>query len=280
MGETSLAFEVSTALSKGARVRQEDALACDVPEGGAAGLVVLADGCGGHAGGEIASRTAVEAALGELGVAVQTAARLPELLRQAVEAANAAVRAHAVQAQMNDMRTTLLALVLRESELYWASVGDSPLYLLREGRLRRLNETHSLAAHLDVLVAAGEMTAREADAHPARHCLTSALGAQNVERIDCPDMALALRAGDAIVAASDGVMTLGEAAIAAALAPEVTDRFSSPASALRSAILDAATDSQDNIAIAVLQVRDKEASRAFADKGYGQRYAMSRVESA
>ena len=254
MADAPVAVTVSTALSKGARARQEDALACDVPEGGGAGLVVLADGCGGHAGGEIASRAAVAAALGELGTAAGAAPRLPDILRAAVEAANGAVRSEAARAGMRDMRTTLLALAVHGRDLYWASVGDSPLYLLRDGQLRRLNETHSLAAHLDVLVAAGEMTEREADTHPARHCLTSALGAERVERLDCPDAPLALRPGDAVLAASDGVLTLGDGAIAAALAPEATEAFSTPASSLRAAVLDAATDNQDNIAIAVLQI--------------------------
>lgn len=280
MDDAPLAYDVSTALSRGARARQEDALACAVPEGAATGLVVLADGCGGHAGGEIASRAAVDAVLGRLGTAAETAPRLPDALRGAVAAANAAVRAEAVRARMSDMRTTLLAVALRGSDLYWASVGDSPLYLLRDGRLRRLNETHSLAAHLDVLVAAGEMTAREADAHPARHCLTSALGAERVERLDCPDTPQALRPGDAILAASDGVLTLGDGAIAAALAPEATEGFSSPASALRTAILDAATESQDNIAIAVLRLRAAKAAPAPQERArHAGRYAIDGVAS-
>jgi serine/threonine protein phosphatase PrpC len=254
----ALRVEAATGLSPGDRDSQEDAVLCDVPQGGAAGIVVLADGLGGHTGGALASRIAVTTVLQELASHRDTAGRvqgdIPGLLRVAAEAANHAILAQAEdQPDLAGMGTTLLVVLVQDGELYWVSVGDSPLYLVRDGAVRQLNETHSLAAHLDLLVKVGEMAAEDAAQHPGRSCLTSALGAEPIERIDCPDAPLSLAAGDVLLAASDGILTLGPDDISAAVARARGGRAADLAAGLLDDVAAVGSDGQDNVSVAVLR---------------------------
>ena len=253
-----LRVEAATGLSPGDRDSQEDAVLCDVPQGGAAGIVVLADGLGGHIGGALASRIAVTTVLQELASHRDTAGRLqgdvPALLRVAAEAANHALLAQAEdQPDLAGMGTTLLVAIVQSGDLYWVSVGDSPLYLVRDGAVRQLNETHSLAAHLDLLVKVGEMAAEEAAQHPGRSCLTSALGADPIERIDCPEAPLPLAPGDVLLAASDGILTLRPDEIAAAVSRAEGGHAADLAAGLLDDVAAVGSDGQDNVSVAVLR---------------------------
>lgn len=113
------------------------------------GIVALADGMGGHKAGEVASEIAVGIAVDELR---QTALQgsmdtLQCLIRigQAVETANTAVNnLSKKQNQLTGMGTTLVLLMFREGRVYYAHVGDSRLYRLRDGKLRQLTKDHSL----------------------------------------------------------------------------------------------------------------------------------------
>lgn len=251
MTEAPIRLDAATRLWRGRRVLQEDALLGGVAEGAQEGLIALADGCGGHARGDLASNIAADVALRAF---ARAEGDVPARLRQAAEAANLAVYARAQGAtDCEGMSTTLLLVHVSGARLHWASVGDSPLWLMRSGRLKRLNATHSLARHLDLLVEMGEMDAAEAASHPARSCLTSALGGDTIEEIDCPQQAVALAPNDIVLAASDGVLTLDESAIAALL-----DGTSAPAATLAEELLEAvhaAGDAaQDNTSVALVRV--------------------------
>ena len=269
-------LDAATGLSRGGRDTQEDAVLCDVPRGGGAGIVVLADGLGGHTDGALASRLAVSTALDTL-----TAHRdpdgalrgeIPRLLRGAADAANRALLAHVDDTpESRGMGTTLLIAVVQSGALYWISVGDSPLYLIRQGEVCQLNETHSLAVQLDLLVEVGEMTAEVAAAHPGRTCLTSALGADPIERVDCPPDPVAIGAGDVLVAASDGLLTLSAAEIAAQVRPR-DQRPADLAQRLLDAVNAAGAEGQDNVSLAVL--RAETSARPRAD-GLRQRVGRS-----
>lgn len=258
VGARVVRYDTATGLSLGDRDTQEDAVLADVPIGGGAGIVVLGDGLGGHHAGALASRLAVMTAMGEIasarGADGLLDADIPELLHAAARAANAAILAVTdADPELDGMGTTLLAVVVEGDTLYWLSIGDSPLYLMREGELDQLNEVHSLATHLDLLVRVGEMKPEEAARHPGRSCLTSALGSDKIERIDCPEAPLQLEPGDVLLLASDGLLTLDHDAIAKALlahGPEVG------AAELAAHLLEdvAAQDAtgQDNTSVAVL----------------------------
>jgi len=254
-------LEAATGLCLGQRELQEDAVLAEMADGAGGGLIALADGCGGHARGDLAANIAADVALRAFD---RAEGAVPERLREATDAANLAVHARALDApELEGMSTTLLLVHVGDARLHWASVGDSPLYHLRAGGLERLNATHSLARHLDLLVEMGEMAAEDAAGHPARSCLTSALGSAEIEELDCPDEALDLLPGDVVLAASDGLLTLTESAIRTAIsdpdtpAAEMVDR-------LLRAVEAAGAEAQDNTSLAVLQARPAPAARLSA----------------
>ncbi len=257
---TSYCYDTATAISQGRRDRQEDSVASDFLAGSGLGFAVLADGMGGHAAGDVASKIAVTEVFAGLKLwcdaPTSLETRIATVLTGAAEQANASIRAYAAhRPEALGMGATLLAPVIVDNRLYWLSVGDSPLLLFRDGRLYRLNADHSLAAELDTMVAEGRMSAREAQAHPDRGCVTSVLTGHDIPHMDCRQAPLSLKPDDLVIATSDGmlalsaqdletVLTASQGLSSAALSEELLARI-------------AATDApdQDNVAFCLIRVR-------------------------
>lgn len=210
---TSLPVRIGKAQHIGDRPRQEDAVAFHASEGSEPSLAVLSDGMGGHEDGDLASRMIIGEVFSELYLA---AARPKAFTRSsrvifdtALSAANRRLK-ESVEESLISKETggTLICVSVHMGQLRWLSVGDSMLYLFREGRLRLLNDIHSLGAQLDKMAAADELPTQDAKDHPDRNCLTSAITGGPIPKIDCPDHALDLEAGDVILLASDGIEAL------------------------------------------------------------------------
>lgn len=169
-------------------------------------LAVLADGMGGMPGGEDASQVAVR---GFLDAYLQADGLTPERLHQALGGANghigAVVDAHP---EMEGMGCTLLAAMFFDDHLDWLSIGDSLILLYRRHELRRINRLHVYANQLDAMVRRGEMTTLEAQGHPDRRALTSALQGGGLQEVDQGN--LPLEPGDVVLLGSDGIATLAE----------------------------------------------------------------------
>lgn len=258
--QARIGFDIASAVWQGKRETQEDALAVDAPLGTDLGLVVLADGMGGHAAGDVASTIVVTEVFADLKLRsagfASTPESLTETLQGAAAAANRCVAAHvAANPGTEGMGATLVALVARDNALRWISIGDSPLFLWRDGRLTQLNEDHSLAPQIDYMVQSGQMDAEIGAAHPDRNCLTSVLMGREIERIDCPDTAFALRPDDVVVVASDGLQFLSNAAMTALLSELGPKSSAEIAAVLLNAVAALADPHQDNVAFAVLQGR-------------------------
>lgn len=256
---SELFLDAASASSQGRRAYQEDALVSDFPIGSDISMLVLADGMGGHAAGDVASKIAVTEVFSDLklqsGDADSFQSETPRILREAAEAANSCIRGYAeTHREAQGLGTTLLALVLVGKQLYWLSVGDSPLYLYRDGKLRQLNEDHSMAPQIDFLVSAGQITAQEGESHPDRNALTSVVCGDRIARIDCPDAPFALRQGDILVAASDGLQFLADDEIAAELSRRRSTGSAGIAKALLSAIEARDDPAQDNVTFSVVRV--------------------------
>lgn len=216
--DQTLTYDVATALAQGQRDQQEDAVIADFPLDGDIGFAVLADGMGGHAAGDIASKIVVTEVFSELKLQTGTIdsfeANMADILKDATKTANDCVRLHTEHHPASKgMGATLVAPVLVGDRLYWVSVGDSPLFLFRDGKLLQLNEDHSLAGQIELLVSKGLMDQKTAENHPDRHCLTSVLIGDQIARIDCPRKPLTLREGDIVLAASDGIQFLEDVEI-------------------------------------------------------------------
>jgi serine/threonine protein phosphatase PrpC len=172
------------------------------------GVVVLADGMGGHRSGEVASRIAVEAALADLLPAQREAGGddgAASLLRvgHAVEVANQALLDMCqVHPELSGMGTTVVAAIFRDGRIYHAHVGDSRLYRVRYGRMRRLTRDHSLIQQMiDDGVFLNRAEAREAGVRD--NILTRSLGMQRQAEVDVGDALL--EAGDTYLICSDGL---------------------------------------------------------------------------
>jgi PPM family protein phosphatase len=191
-----------------AREMNEDAVAWIVPgnadsdiERGT--LAVVADGMGGHAAGEVASR-----------IAADTVRRLyyelegspPDVLTACMTAANHAIyeRSQSDPACAG-MGTTCTVLAIRGGAAFLAHIGDSRAYLLRDGKLAQISEDHSLVAQL---VRDGVITAEEAARSPERNVILRALGLEPLAKPSIWQEGLALKAGDALVLCSDGLSDL------------------------------------------------------------------------
>lgn len=176
-------------------------------------LVLIADGMGGYAGGEVAAEIAADV-VGER--FSQDAS--PRGLAEAFRAANRRIFERGSERGLEGMGTTLVAAALvrapRGERLLIANVGDSRAYLLRDGALRQLTEDHSVAAEL---VRLGRIDVEQEGEHPGRHVLTRALG---VDRDVAPDLVeLEPRDGDRLLLCSDGLSNeLGDPEMLALLA--------------------------------------------------------------
>ena len=207
-------------------------------------LLVVADGMGGHAGGETASRTAVDTLCAIVG---EASAASEELLREAFERANAAIHEAARRdARLHGMGTTAVALLFGAAGSAWvAHVGDSRAYRLREGNLEQLTADHSFVAELQ---RRGLIDADQAAVHPRRNQLLRSMGIEAAVEADLQPLELA--PGDRFLLCSDGLSgVVQDGEIARCLGTE------SPADAARSLVaLANERGGPDNITVQVARV--------------------------
>lgn len=281
----ALRFDSAHGVRLGARERQEDALICDFPAGSNMGFAVLADGMGGHSAGDIASKIVVTEVFSELKMRSGTASRLETGLRKALEgaaqAANACLNQFVAQRPAaRGMGATLLAPVLVEDRLHWISIGDSPLYLFRDGALRRLNELHTMAARRERAANAGRSPNQDrAVGLPDQDGLTSALVGGRIAEIDCPHDPLRLRCGDILMAASDGVNSIDDAHLQSLLQQSQAGSARDICDYLLRAIDDLADPAQDNVSFCLIKVIS-DARPAEAEWPTGQTATRDRSDKA
>lgn len=164
-------------------------------------LFLVADGMGGHAGGEEASRLAIEIIRGY--VLDRWLLDIPSatLLEKALLEANDEILTdQLVHPERAEMGTTVTALLYRQNEWWCAHVGDSRLYHWQQGQLSQMTEDHTWVARA---VKVGELTALQARSHPWRHVLMQCLGREEFGPIDL--FPLAVKDGDLLLLCSDGL---------------------------------------------------------------------------
>jgi protein phosphatase len=185
-------------------------------------VFAVADGLGGHRGGEVASAMVVEPLAGLDGQAFDDADQAAEALEGAVRSANRAILQRGrSDPELRGMGTTVTAAAVAAGRvLQLAHVGDSRAYLLREDApLRQLTIDHTVVAEA---VERGLLTRRQAAVHPQRGVLTRAVGLDPDVRVDLPDP-LELAAGDQVLLCSDGLTEVVDDDRIAALLAEHAD---------------------------------------------------------
>jgi protein phosphatase len=182
------------------RAGNEDAFFADA--NGHRGLFIVADGMGGHAAGEVASEMAVQIVTRELdAVNDLSASDVDRHIARAVRNANRAIYERTLaEVDKQGMGTTVSMLMLGGTRYVIGQVGDSRVYLLRNGQLHQLTKDHS---YVQEQVDAGFLTPEQARYHPYSNVITRCVGAaENVE----PDVFTgSVLAGDLFLVASDGL---------------------------------------------------------------------------
>jgi protein phosphatase len=162
-------------------------------------LFVVADGMGGHRGGDVASRLAVDSI--ESGTSAEVT--LEELVAEIQKANRAVLERGESDRDLRGMGTTITAVITEDAKAHVAHVGDSRAYLLRDGSLQQLTEDHTLVQRM---VREGRLTQDEAAHHPQRSVLTRALGVD--EDIPVDELSLDIHAGDRVLLCSDGLSSM------------------------------------------------------------------------
>ena len=182
------------------RSGNEDSFAVDMSE--TRGVFMVADGMGGHAAGEVASEMAVQIVLRDL-MAVQdiSGADAPQQLGTALKHANRSIHDRTItEVDKQGMGTTASVLLVSGSRYLIGQVGDSRVYLLRDGALVQLTKDHS---YVQEQVDLGNLTPEQARYHPYSNVITRCIGASpDVE----PDVYVGdVKLGDVYLVASDGL---------------------------------------------------------------------------
>jgi len=233
---------LTTALTDVGRVRSvnEDSFVLDDD----AGVFAVADGMGGHQGGEVASAIAIDA--------LRTGLADGRPVEDVIVDANTAVVARASEDPgLRGMGTTLTAAVLGDDHvLVIGHVGDSRAYLLRGESLEQLTVDHSVVAEL---IAAGQLTEAEAEIDPRRAMITRALGIDVDVEVDLIPLPLAV--GDRVLLCSDGLNAMLRDDDVADVLRSVADRTSAA-----QALVDAANGAGgvDNITVLLIDVVDDD----------------------
>lgn len=217
------------------------------------GLFAVADGAGGHDNGQLAA-SAVAASLGELPAGLP-AAEMLQAVKDRLAACHASLRDQAAQMHPGAMIATTVVVLLLSDDFYaclW--VGDSRIYLLRDGVLSRVTKDHSLVQEL---VDAGIVDQADAEKHPRANIITRAIGA-DTEQLDVDLVTDRAHPGDRFLLCSDGLTkAIGEPEIASLLGADEDG----PAERLvLAALRHNATDNVTAVTVQIMRTFDDDAT--------------------
>ena len=165
-------------------------------------LFLLADGMGGHAAGDYASRFTVEK-VAEL-VGKSTFTEPVAIIKQAISEANALLLAEADKdVSRQGMGTTLVTATIIDDRMYVSNVGDSRLYLVSDDKMIQVTRDHSL---VEEMVRLGEMDKEDAKVHPDKNIITRAVGV--LPEVSADFFEVELEPGDMILMCSDGLTNM------------------------------------------------------------------------
>ena len=197
-------YSAETDIGKVRSTNQDSVFASDQPVGALPDLFMVADGMGGHRAGDFASQYTVRCVTS---YAEETDEyEVCRILQGAMYRANRDLNEIAqAQPDKRGMGTTMVAAVLQDHELYVANVGDSRLYILRDGLLIQITQDHSFVQEM---LSKGQITKAEARIHPQKNLITRAIGAMDDLKADF--FHVELEDEDGILLCSDGLTNMLE----------------------------------------------------------------------
>ncbi|MDH3218298.1 MAG: SUMF1/EgtB/PvdO family nonheme iron enzyme [Gammaproteobacteria bacterium] len=251
-------FDIASDQIDGARDYQEDAYMVnqlgEAENGEVCSLIIMADGMGGHAAGNVASNMVV-ATFNKTFQAKFPTTEIAEVLTDALNRSNDQIRASVKETPaLRGMGCTMVSAYLQDNKLYWVSVGDSHLYLIRDRELIKQNADHSYGAYLDMMKEQGMEIDEQAGM--SRNMLMSAMTGEEISSIDVSESPIKLRPGDRVIVASDGLDTLGAGAIIQYSSWSTTAKEC--VYALLKAVEDANKINQDNTTLIVVDIKERE----------------------
>lgn len=193
-----------THIGRRRETNQDYMFTSETPVGNLPNLFLVADGMGGHAAGDYASRFTVEKIVEYIG---QSNQREPvQVMKEAIHEANRLLLKEAeVYPEKKGMGTTIVAAVVEENHLYTANIGDSRLYVINQEGITQVTRDHSL---VEEMVRMGEMDKAEARDHRDKNIITRAVGVLPEVSVDFFETAL--KPEDMILMCSDGLTNMIE----------------------------------------------------------------------
>lgn len=181
---------------------QDFVYASDQKVGRLPSLFIVADGMGGHAAGDLASRLSVETAVDCISNSAKDSIVL--ILAEAIQKANETVLQRAQESpELSGMGTTFVAGVIDGDTLYAANVGDSRLYVIDDDRIDQITEDHSL---VEEMVRSGRLRKDQMRDHPEKNIITRAIGGDI--RVVADFFDVGLHKGDIVLLCSDGLTNM------------------------------------------------------------------------
>ncbi len=208
-------FDIASDQIDGARDYQEDAYMVnqmgETENGDICSLVIMADGMGGHAAGNVASNMVI-ATFNKTFQSSFPTKKIAESLTESLNRSNDQIRASVKETPaLRGMGCTRVSAYLEGDKLYWVSVGDSHIYLIRDRELIKQNADHSYGAYLDMMKEQG-MDISERDGM-SRNMLMSAMTGEEISSIDVSEVPIKVRPGDRGMVGGERLGSLGACAI-------------------------------------------------------------------
>ena len=173
------------------------------PIGGLDNLFAVADGMGGHLGGDYASEHTVKR-LGQVISSLPESDELQSILSTAISEANAYVHARSMEeSSLSGMGSTLVLATVKDNQAIVANIGDSRLYLIRENEMIQVTKDHS---YVEEMVSLGELDRDAARNHPDKNIITRAIGVKDTVLADF--FTVSLQMGDRLLLCSDGLTNM------------------------------------------------------------------------
>lgn len=224
-------------------------------------LAVVCDGMGGMADGGRASQTAIQMLVqGFQQIEKSPAVDIPGFFTQEIRIIDQTIY-NFPRENGKGSGTTMVAVIAEDNRLYWASVGDSRIYIIRGNQMRQITRDHNYWLRLQQMVANGQMSMEEAMGKRQKEALISFLGIGNVTLMDVNTQPFEMQYGDIVMLCSDGITkTLSDDQIYGIIASEIVS-MEDKAKTLVNAAITGNTHSQDNTSVAILQYKETTIKR-------------------